>query len=497
MKKLTLIPTLSLVVSLLISTTTFAYPSMLSSQNQSFAKNASSTVISDTTITDDTTPFIKAQYGIRIQIPQALSAIFDASRTKNEISFYGTAIDNGKISANPSISFGDKDKTIVIPVLKDFSAGESVTIRNLSIKGFHDTTGDAQYLLFIYDDSGTAMINEGYISIYNSTNSDNNPPLKPTDVKITQVDNTSVKLTWTNPTDLDIAMIDILRGLNANVNGIAYKQIGKDKEEFVDTGLKVGDTVKYLIRAEDGPNTGDLSNEVSLTLVDMTTTPESVETPETPETPATPEATVIPESTVPTPSEETTAQPETTSSEICQSFTDITPEDAFCPTLKSINQNNIITGYTDGILKTFKGDNEINRAELLKLVLLFANTEIQHPAQNEPIFSDVNPDEWYANYVHTAKKLGIIDGYPNGTFMPAQAVNKAEAVKIMLKTLKAETGIVSSAPYEDTEISQNNAWYLPYAKYMKDNIDQTSDIFTPDHFMTRREIVEMLNSLEK
>jgi len=492
MKKLTLIPTLSLVVSLLISTTTFAYPSMLSSQNQSFAKNASSTVISDTTITDDTTPAIKAQYGIRIQIPQALSAIFDASRTKNEISFYGTAIDNGKMDAKPAITFGDKDKTIVIPVLKDFLAGESVTIRNLSLKGFHETTGDAQYLLFMYDNSGTAVIGDGYISVYSSTNSDNNPPLKPTDVKITQVDNTSVKLTWTNPTDLDIVLIDVLRGLNASINGIAYKQIGKDKEEFVDTGLKVGDTVKYLIRAEDGPNTGDLSNEVSLTLVDMTTTPESVETPETPETPATPEATVIPESTVPTPSEETTAQPETTSSEICQSFSDISAKDLLCSALKSINQNNIITGYSDG---TFKGESQINRAELLKLVLLYANIDIISPAQSEPIFSDVSANEWYANYVHTAKKLGIINGYPNGFFMPAQAVNKVEAVKIILKALNKETVAVSTAPYQDTEVNQNNAWYLPYAKYIKENIDKNSDIFDPSHAMTRQEIVEMLSSL--
>lgn len=496
MKKLNFIP-LSLVLSLFLSTTTFAYPNMSSYQSENFAKNSSSSQISEITITDDVEPFVKAQYGIRIQIPQTLSVIFDTTRSKNEISLYGSAVDNGKIDSKPVVTFGDKDKTIVIPVKKDFSAGESVTIRNLSIKGFHETTTQSQYLLFIYDDSGIAVINNRYLTIYDSSNSDTTPPLKPTDVKITQVDNTSVKLTWTNPTDLDVNMIDILRGLNANVNGTPYKQIGKDKQEFLDTGLKIGDTVKYMIRAEDGPNLGDLSSEVSLTLVDTPATPaeQAPTQPTTTEitTPTTPATTA--ETTTATNSSETTSAETTTSTKsFCQTFADITPQDAFCATLKSVNQNNIITGYSDG---TFKGDNQINRAELLKIILSYANIEITSPAKNEPIFSDVSQDEWYSNYIYTAKTLGIIDGYPNGTFMPAQTVNKAEAVKIILKAIKAETGIVSVSPYEDTPVNQNNAWYLPYAQYLKDTVDQNSANFDPSHMMTRKEVVEILNLLQK
>jgi hypothetical protein len=132
---------------------------------------------------------------------------------------------------------------------------------------------------------------------------------------------------------------------------------------------------------------------------------------------------------------------------------------------------------------------------LLKIVIPYAGETVLIPDPSEMILTDVKSGEWYSNYIYTAKKLGIINGYSDGTFKPDQAVNKAEAVKIILKALKVETVTVSTAPYEDTEVNQNNAWYLPYAKYIKENVDQNSNIFNPNHLMTRREVVEMLNSL--
>lgn len=85
--------------------------------------------------------------------------------------------------------------------------------------------------------------------------------------------------------------------------------------------------------------------------------------------------------------------------------------------------NGIIDGYDDG---TFKPENAINRAEFLKLVYVGKQTE--EPTRR--CFSDINPEEWYARYICTAKEEGIIDGYPDGTYQPERSINFAEAIKI-------------------------------------------------------------------
>ena len=47
-------------------------------------------------------------------------------------------------------------------------------------------------------------------------------------------------------------------------------------------------------------------------------------------------------------------------------------------------------------------------------------------------FSDVPADAWYADYVTGLTQLGVIDGYPDGTFKPAGTLTWAEAMKMLL-----------------------------------------------------------------
>lgn len=49
-------------------------------------------------------------------------------------------------------------------------------------------------------------------------------------------------------------------------------------------------------------------------------------------------------------------------------------------------------------------------------------------------FPDVEDGAWYAGAVEWATQSGIITGYPDGTFRPGEAVNRAEAA-VMLKRL--------------------------------------------------------------
>ena len=126
-----------------------------------------------------------------------------------------------------------------------------------------------------------------------------------------------------------------------------------------------------------------------------------------------------------------------------------------------LQQRGILDGYGDG---SFKPENPINRAESIKVLLESIgeapDTEI------EDNFVDVPADAWFSGYVAKAKRQGIIKGYEDGTFRPAQTVNQVELLKIAFETFGID---LSDYPITDLIESDMNAWYAPYLQYAVDN----------------------------
>ena len=113
-----------------------------------------------------------------------------------------------------------------------------------------------------------------------------------------------------------------------------------------------------------------------------------------------------------------------------------------------LQTNGIVTGYSDG---TFKPALEINRAEFTKILVGEAfPKEIQTYAAKS-CFKDVLTSDWFSKYVCLAKDKGVIGGYSDGTFRPAQNINVAESLKISLETLAGQA-IPDAA----------GAWYQKY-----------------------------------
>ena len=109
----------------------------------------------------------------------------------------------------------------------------------------------------------------------------------------------------------------------------------------------------------------------------------------------------------------------------------------------------IVQGYPDG---TYKPDKVLNRAELLKIVVASSFNESEYNSyDSESCFDDVPAGQWFTKYVCFAKAQGIIQGYDDGTFKPAQEVNFVEALKIMLNGM----GV-------DLTSSNEDPWYQKY-----------------------------------
>lgn len=138
-------------------------------------------------------------------------------------------------------------------------------------------------------------------------------------------------------------------------------------------------------------------------------------------------------------------------------FEDVSYTDEYYDAIQSLVDVGIFVGYSDG---TFRADDKINRAELLKILIEGRGIEVE-ASQYQNCFPDVK-EEWFAKYVCYGKSAGWVQGYSDGTFRPGNAVNKVEALKILFKVYEAglvEGSVVADISYTDLDAK---AWYAIY-----------------------------------
>ena len=105
------------------------------------------------------------------------------------------------------------------------------------------------------------------------------------------------------------------------------------------------------------------------------------------------------------------------------------------PWLRAAWDRHIIEGYS---ADRFAPNRQINRAEAVKIVL--AAFGYQPGSVDHSFFNDVSG--WATGWIELAHQYGIIQGEGNGNFDPFRRITRAEAAKIIAKTIE----------YEDTKI---------------------------------------------
>ena len=96
--------------------------------------------------------------------------------------------------------------------------------------------------------------------------------------------------------------------------------------------------------------------------------------------------------------------------------------------IEAAKANGVINGYKDG---TFRSDAKVTRAEVAKMVITAGKFTVNRDGM--PL-TDIN-GHWAYDFIMTAKNLGIIGGYPDGSFAPNNATTRAEASKIVTRSL--------------------------------------------------------------
>ncbi len=154
--------------------------------------------------------------------------------------------------------------------------------------------------------------------------------------------------------------------------------------------------------------------------------------------------------------------------------------------IEYLKTKNVIQGYDDG---TFRPNNSINRAELLKILVGGAG----YAKPNETTYKNCFPDvktQWFAPYVCFAKEKSWVSGYPDGYFRPEKKINKVEAMKMLVHSQGIPAAVNTESQtsvYTDVNLKLWFGQYMAVVEAMK-IVDTGMQLYKPASFITRGEI---------
>ena len=147
-----------------------------------------------------------------------------------------------------------------------------------------------------------------------------------------------------------------------------------------------------------------------------------------------------------------------------------------------------IIGYPDG---TVQPNGQITRAEATTIFFRLLTDDVRDENLTKTNrYSDVAATSWYNTAVSTLSSMGIITGYPDGTFRPNAAITRAEFAAIAArfdndgdKTAAKFSDIATHWAKDEISIAYNNGWITGYP-------DGT---FGPQRDITRAETMTLVN----
>ncbi|MFC1540618.1 PorV/PorQ family protein [Candidatus Margulisiibacteriota bacterium] len=143
---------------------------------------------------------------------------------------------------------------------------------------------------------------------------------------------------------------------------------------------------------------------------------------------------------------------------------------------------------------TFKPDRALTRAELATLMVRAKGIKVPERAASK-VFKDVDTGFWASKYIEVAKREGLILGYPDGTFRPNNKINKAEGIAILVRFENMKVAHETyEKPYWDVSSNHWAAKYIQAAKEHGMLKFVSRNYLHPKESLARAEAVEMLST---
>lgn len=160
----------------------------------------------------------------------------------------------------------------------------------------------------------------------------------------------------------------------------------------------------------------------------------------------------------------------------------------------SLYSKGIISGYEDGSIKP---DNEISRAEFVKLIT--QSISESKSAESKNTFTDVSRDDWFYDFILKAFNEKLIFG-SNGKFRPKDSITREDAAVILCRALENKNfTLTDEKKFKDCEKISDYAKKSVALLYAAEIISGNGDeIFEPQRNISRAEAFQLIyNTLMK
>jgi uncharacterized repeat protein (TIGR01451 family) len=139
--------------------------------------------------------------------------------------------------------------------------------------------------------------------------------------------------------------------------------------------------------------------------------------------------------------------------------------------IERTHEADIVQGYPDG---TYRPALVVDRAQMAVYVARgMAGGDAHVPeGPGTPAFSDVGPEHWAYRYIEYAVGEGAVIGYPDGSYRPAEQVNRGQMAVYIARVLVRPAGDAGipeppdSPTFSDVTSTNDWAWCYPHVEYV-------------------------------
>lgn len=172
------------------------------------------------------------------------------------------------------------------------------------------------------------------------------------------------------------------------------------------------------------------------------------------------------------------------------------------PDFKDLNADSRLLPFVHylaakGIIKgfpdgTFRPADGVTRAEAARIIVLTKG--LFEDAHGQPVFKDVPIDHWAFGTIQAATKAGLLNGYPDGTFKPDAPISRAEAVSLLLRL---SGGALTLKNINIGDVDPDNWAYRQVATAIEAGIVELSAdrLFNPDESFRRGDLATGLSAV--
>ena len=150
-----------------------------------------------------------------------------------------------------------------------------------------------------------------------------------------------------------------------------------------------------------------------------------------------------------------------------------------------------VIGYPDG---TVRPDGNVTRAEVATIFFRMLKDDAREKYwKTDNRYSDVKSTDWYNNAISTLSNMGIIDGYPDGSFQPNAGITRAEFAKIAVSYFKDNVRETIGDRFSDI----HGKWYTEYVNLANELAivnGYPDGTFRPDNKIIRAESMTIVNN---